>query len=99
MNNLPETIYLIKVDAHEWAWCECPSPLQGMDAPDPVRYIKLPISPARGEPMPRTIEHYQANALRDQELILEMKGEISALKHKNNQLTQKLSANSEGESK
>lgn len=37
----------------------------------------------------QTIEHYQANALRDQDLIIEMKDEISKLKHKANQLIQK----------
>ena len=46
-------------------------------------------TPAKGEPMPRTIEHYQANALRDQELILEQRDEIAKLKQKINKLEQR----------
>lgn len=44
---------------------------------------------AKGDAMPRTIEHYQANAMRDQELILEQKEEISKLKAKINKLEQR----------
>ena len=47
-----------------------------------------PITPAKGEPMPRTLEHYQANAERDQELILEQRAEIGRLKQKINKLEQ-----------
>lgn len=36
-----------------------------------------PMTPPRGEPMPQTIEHYKANALRDQELILDMRTQTS----------------------
>lgn len=39
-----------------------------------------PPTPAKGLSMPGTVEHYQANAARDNELILEMKDEISRLK-------------------
>ncbi len=45
-------------------------------------------TPSKGEPMPKTIQHYQANAERDQELILEQKEEISKLKQKVNKLGQ-----------
>ena len=36
------------------------------------------MTPPRGEPMPQTIEHYKANALRDQELILALRRRIVA---------------------
>ena len=49
-----------------------------------------PITPAKGLPMPRTVEHYQANADRDQELILEMKDEIGRKNQRINKLEQKL---------
>jgi len=48
------------------------------------------LTPARGEPMPKTIEHYQANALRDQELIMEQKDEIAKQSQTINDLRQKL---------
>jgi len=48
------------------------------------------VTPAKGEPMPKTIEHYQANALRDQELILEQKDEIAKQSQTINKLRQKL---------
>jgi hypothetical protein len=48
----------------------------------------FPLTPARGEPMPQTIEHYQANAARDQELILEQVDKIERLQLKLNQATQ-----------
>jgi len=48
-----------------------------------------PLTPAKGLPMPRTVEHYQANAIRDQELILEQRDEIGRLKMKINRLQQK----------
>lgn len=47
------------------------------------------LTPARGEPMPRTIEYYIARGERDQELILEMKEEISKLRQKLNSERQK----------
>ena len=48
-----------------------------------------PLTPPKGQAMPRTVEHYQANAIRDQELILEQKAEISKLKVKINKLEQR----------
>jgi HAMP domain-containing protein len=51
-----------------------------------------PITPARGEPMPRTIEHYIKRGDMDQELILKMKDEISRLKAKVNKLEQRISS-------
>ena len=39
-----------------------------------------PMTPARGEAMPRTIEHYIKRADMDQELILRQKAEIGSLK-------------------
>ena len=47
-----------------------------------------PLTPPRGQAMPRTVEYYQANAIRDQELIMEQKAEISKLKVKINKLEQ-----------
>lgn len=47
------------------------------------------ITPPKGEPMPRTVEYYQANAIRDQELIMGQKDEISRLKMRINKLEQK----------
>ena len=44
----------------------------------------------RGESAPKTIETLQAAWGRDQELIFEMKDEISRLKDKNNQLLSKI---------
>ena len=51
---------------------------------------RLSSPPPYQGPMPRTVEHYQANAIRDQELILEQRDEIRRLKHKANQLQQKI---------
>jgi len=51
-----------------------------------------PLTPAKGLPMPRTVEHYQANADRDQELILEQRVEISKLKSRVNKLQQRFEA-------
>ena len=48
-----------------------------------------PLTPPKGQAMPRTVEHYQANAIRDQELIMEQKAEISKLKVKINKLEQR----------
>ena len=39
-----------------------------------------PMTPARGEAMPRTIAHYIKRADMDQELILRQKAEIGSLK-------------------
>lgn len=50
---------------------------------------KHPLTPPRGEPMPQTREHWEKRAAYDQELILEMKAEISKLKHKLNQAMQR----------
>lgn len=47
------------------------------------------VMPPRGETMPKTIEALEARAQRDQELILEMKGEISKLKQTVNKLNKK----------
>jgi hypothetical protein len=52
-------------------------------------YAIVPIPPARGEAMPKTIDHYKANAIRDMELIMEQKAEIEKLKQTVNQLRQK----------
>jgi len=60
-----------------------------MDSLDKWLNKRLPLTPAKGEPMPRTVEHYQANAERDQELILEQRDEIGRLKQKLNKLQQK----------
>ena len=48
------------------------------------------MTPPRGEPMPQTIENLKANALRDQELILEQREELAAKSMKINDLEQKL---------
>ena len=50
--------------------------------------IYLPATPARGEPMPKTIEHYMCNAIRDQEMILEQKEEIAKMSQTINKLRQ-----------
>lgn len=90
---LPVEIWLIPESDWEhggfWSWCDdpCPTPMHSDDYA--VRYIKSPKTPAKGLPMPRAIEHYQANALRDQELILEQKDEIAKLKQKINKLDQR----------
>jgi len=44
----------------------------------------------KGQPMPQTREYWIQLAARDQELILDLKDEISKLKCKVNQLQQKL---------
>lgn len=50
------------------------------------------LTPAKGEPMPQTREYWEAGALRDQELILEMKAEIGTLTSQLNNCRQKLSS-------
>lgn len=52
-----------------------------------------PVTPARGDPMPQTREYWEARALRDQELILEMKAKIERLEGKLNSCRQKLDSN------
>ena len=47
------------------------------------------ITPKKGEPMPKTIDHYQALAARDLELIMEQREEIARLKQTVNQLRQR----------
>ncbi len=47
------------------------------------------ITPAKGEPMPQTLEYYRAMAQRDLELIMEQKEEISRLKQRINKLEQR----------
>jgi hypothetical protein len=46
-------------------------------------------TPAKGEPMPKTIEYYIKRGDMDQELIMEQKEEISRLKQTVNKLRQK----------
>ena len=48
------------------------------------------ITPAKGEPMPRTIEYYIKRGDMDQELIMEMKEEISRLRRNVDKLRKKL---------
>jgi len=48
------------------------------------------ITPPKGEPMPKTIEHFIKRGDSDQELILNQKEEISALKVRNDRLESKL---------
>lgn len=48
------------------------------------------MTPPRGEPMPKTIEHYKANALRDQELIDELVEQACKDSQTINKLRQKL---------
>ena len=88
MDNLPNTIYLIP-DDDGYVWCEDPAPGLGMDEADSVRYIKIPVTVAKGSEMPRTVEHYQASAIRDQELILEQRAEIGRLKQRINKMEQR----------
>jgi hypothetical protein len=49
-----------------------------------------PITPAKNEPMPQTIEYYIKRGAMDLELIMEMKEEISRLKQNNEKLRVKL---------
>lgn len=66
--------------------CFCVGAQNGeKDCPCVLR-AKKALTPAKGEPMPRTVEHYQANAERDQELILEQRDEIGTLQQKVGQL-------------
>jgi len=52
--------------------------------------VILPVTPEKGEPMPKTIEQYMCNAIRDQELILEQKDEIAKMSQTINKLRQKM---------
>ena len=47
------------------------------------------ITPAKGEPMPQTLEYLRALSARDLELIMEQKDEISRLKQRINKLEQR----------
>ena len=58
-------------------------------APHRCRGYKV-VTPAKGLSMPRTVEHYQANAIRDQDLILEQRDEIGRLFQRINKLEQKI---------
>ena len=49
-----------------------------------------PITPARGEPMPKTIEYYQKRGDADQKLILQYEEDIAHYKRTVNNLRQKL---------
>lgn len=49
-----------------------------------------PPALTRREPMPKTIEYYEAQQEREGKLILEMKAEISDLKVRNDRLMNKL---------
>lgn len=77
----PNTIYLIP-DGDGHTWCDSPDPGIAMDASDAIRYMLMPVTSAKGCKMPLTEDCYQANAIRDQELIMEQKAEISKLKQK-----------------
>lgn len=52
--------------------------------------MNSPKTPPKGEPMPKTIEHYQKVLDMDNELIHEQRLEIQKLKMKVNQLHLKL---------
>lgn len=52
-------------------------------------WLDYPTTPAKGEPMPKTKEYFYKMLAMDQELILEMKDEISKLKMTINRLRQK----------
>jgi hypothetical protein len=56
----------------------------------PEGMVMVPVTIEKGAEMPRTVEHYQANAIRDQELIIEQKDEISLLQKQVNQLRQRI---------
>ena len=49
----------------------------------------VPVTPAKGEPMPKTTEQFYKILAMDQELILEQKSEIEKLKMTINKLRQK----------
>lgn len=70
--------------------CNCIGPQNGDPAcPCAMRGMKT-RTPDKREPMPRTVEHYQALAQRDLELIEEQRAEIGRLKGKINSLEQKV---------
>jgi hypothetical protein len=54
------------------------------------KMVSHPLTPAKGQPMPRTIEYYIKRGDMDQELIMEQKEEISRLKQKVNNLRQRI---------
>jgi hypothetical protein len=82
----PETIYLIE-DEEGFVWCDDPNPTGSEDNVS-IRYMKMPITVAKGTLMPPVEQHYQANAIRDQELILEQRDEIGRLNARLNKLVQ-----------
>ena len=55
-----------------------------------MRWQDMTETPVKGEPMPKTIEHYQKVLAMDDELIHEQRLEISRLKMTINQLRQRI---------
>jgi len=53
-------------------------------------WLKYKVTPKKGDPMPKTEEQFYKILAMDQELILEQKKEIAALKSKANKLQQRL---------
>ena len=101
-DKLPENglylIYFVDGDYSGWAVCDYLFMWITDDDSDilvthwqplPASPHKHPITPPKGESMPQTREYWEKRAAYDQELILEMKDEISTLKHTVNQLRQK----------
>ena len=81
--------FISGLDTNHPLGCFCIGPQPGeRDCPCVIRDKKA-LTPAKGEPMPRTVEHYQANAERDQELILEQRDEIGRLKQRINKMEQR----------
>lgn len=71
------------------AQCYCLGPQNGDKHCPCVMRSMAAQWPARGEPMPQTQDYWVKRALMDQELILEMKAEISKLKQTVNNLRQR----------
>jgi len=69
--------------------CNCIGPQDG-ERLCPCLLRKMAITPARGLPMPRTVEYYQANAIRDQELILSQRDQLERADLTINQLRQNI---------
>lgn len=61
--------------------------LEGLIVKDWLRYK---VTPKKGDPMPKTEEQFYKILEMDQELILEQKKQIAALKSKVNKLQQKV---------
>ena len=53
-------------------------------------WLRYKVTPKKGDPMPKTKEQFYKILEMDQELILEQKKEIGALKSKVNKLQQRL---------